>query len=195
MKKISCLLIFMFSLLLVGGCACNKSDDTIKYTHYLRGGKSEELDAKILWEYSNSTFTKYQVAYTSYVCSDPSVNYTNVIYIEITNKGEKEQSKIRSISFSTFKDDTGSTFNVGLWGDYKEAVKKEFYEDGVEGELLPVIRSKTYSEIESIASKGYGNYKSIEGINSDLISGGTVSASNVISIVKAIFDYHIDNHY
>lgn len=195
MKKISFLLMIVFSLLFISACSCDKNDNTIEYIHYLRGGKSEKLDATILWEYSNSTFTKYQVAYTSYVCSDPSVNYTNVIYIEITNKGEKEDSKIRNISFSTLKDDSGSTFNVGLWGDYKEAIKKEFYDKGIEEQLLPNIKGSTYNEIENIASHGYGNYKSIEGINSDLISGGTVSASNVISIVKAIFDYHLDNHY
>lgn len=192
MKKISCLLVFIFSLLLINGCSCKKKDDkTIEYVHYIRGGGSEKLDANILWEYSNNTFTKYQVAYTSYVCSDPSVNFINVIYLEITNKGSKEESKIRNISFSTINE--GKEFTVGLWGDYKES-RIEFY-NGIESELLPRIKGRTYNEIKDIASNGYGNYKSIEGLNSDLITSGTVSASNIISITKAIFDYHMETKY
>lgn len=192
MKKISYLLVFIFSLLLINGCSCKKKDDkTIEYVHYIRGGGSEKLDANILWEYSNNTFTKYQVAYTSYVCSDPSVNFINVIYLEITNKGSKEESKIRNISFSTINE--GKEFTVGLWGDYKES-RIEFY-NGIESELLPRIKGRTYNEIKDIASNGYGNYKSIEGLNSDLITSGTVSASNIISITKAIFDYHMETKY
>lgn len=192
MKKISCLLIVIFSFLLISGCSCNKKDDKmIEYVHYLRGGGSEKLDANILWEYTNGTFTKYQVAYTSYVCSDPSVNYVNVIYLEITNKGTKDESKIRSISFTTINE--GKEFTVGLWGDYKES-RINFYE-GIESELIPRIKGSTYEEIKSIASNGYGNYKSIEDINADLITSGTVSASNIVSITKAIFDYHIEKYY
>ena len=52
-----------------------------------------------------------------------------------------------------------------------------------------------YDFINEISTKGYGNYKSIEGINSDLITSGTVSASNIISIVKSIFDYHLETKY
>lgn len=192
MKKISSILIFIFSFLLMSGCACNKNDDkSIEFVHYIRGGGSEKLDANILWQYSNNTFTKYQVAYTSYVCSDPSVNYVNVIYLEITNKGSKEEAKIRNISFSTINE--GKEFTVGLWGDYKES-RINFYE-GIERELLPRIKGKTYDEIKDIANNGYGNYKSIEGLNSDLITSGTISASNIISITKAIFDYHIETKY
>ncbi len=192
MKKISCLLVFIFLFLLISGCSCKKKDDkTIEYVHYVRGGGSEKLDANILWEYSNNTFTKYQVAYTSYVCSDPSVNYINVIYLEITNKGSKEESKIRNISFTTINE--GKEFTVGLWGDYKES-RINFYE-GIESELLPRIKGRTYNEIKDIANNGYGNYKSIEGLNSDLITSGTVSASNIISITKAIFEHHIETKY
>lgn len=192
MKKIKYLLLMVFSLLIVSGCSCKKEEDkTISYNHYLRGGGSEKLDATILWEYSNDTFTKYQVAYTSYVCSDPSVNYINVIYLEITNKDAKEDAMIRNISFSTINE--GRTFNVGLWGDYKES-RINFY-DGIESQLLPKLKYSKYDFIKEVADNGYGNYKSIEGLDSDLIISGTVSASNIVSIVKAIFDYHLENYY
>ena len=194
MNKIKYLLVTIFCLIIISGCSCKKEDNKkIEYTHYLRGGGTEKLKANILWEYSNGTFTKYQVAYTSYVCSDPSVNYTNVIYLEITSKESKEDALIKEISFST-TEESGTTFNVGLWGDFKEAVRKEYY-SGIENELLSKLRYSKYDFISDIYSKGYGNYKSIEGLNSDLITGGTVSASNIVSIVKSIFDYHLEKYY
>ena len=193
MKRLNILFVLLIMLVALCGCSCKKEDSGLTYTHYLRGGGSETLDADILWEYSNKTYTKYQVAYTSYVCSDPSVNYINVIYIEITNKGSKEEALIRNISFSTITENEVE-FNVGLWGDYKEAIKKEYY-TGIETELLTKLKYAKYDFISQVAENGYGNYKSIEGINSDLITGGTISASNVVSIVKAIFDYHLENYY
>ena len=193
MKKLNVLVVLFIMLVTLCGCSCKKEDASLTYTHYLRGGGSETLDAEILWEYSNKTYTKYQVAYTSYVCSDPSVNYINVIYIEITNKGTKEEALIRNISFSTITENDVE-FNVGLWGDYKEAIKKEYY-TGIESELLTKLKYAKYDIVSQVAENGYGNYKSIEGINSDLITGGTISASNVVSIVKSIFDYHLENHY
>ena len=193
MKRLNILFVLLIMLVTLCGCSCKKEDGGLTYTHYLRGGGSETLDADILWEYSNKTYTKYQVAYTSYVCSDPSVNYINVIYIEITNKGSKEEALIRNISFSTITENEVE-FNVGLWGDYKEAIKKEYY-TGIETELLTKLKYAKYDFVSQVAENGYGNYKSIEGINSDLITGGTISASNVVSIVKAIFDYHLENYY
>ena len=193
MKRLNILFVLLIMLVALCGCSCKKEDSGLTYTHYLRGGGSETLDADILWEYSNKTYTKYQVAYTSYVCSDPSVNYINVIYIEITNKGSKEEALIRNISFSTITENEVE-FNVGLWGDYKEAIKKEYY-TGIETELLTKLKYAKYDFVSQVAENGYGNYKSIEGINSDLITGGTISASNVVSIVKAIFDYHLENYY
>ena len=194
MSKIKYLILFSLVTIFVCSCSCKETNDkTIEYTHYIRGGGEEKLKANILWEYSNNTYTKYQVAYTSYVCSDPSVNYINVIYLEITNKGNKEDALIRDISFSTIEDD-GTTFNVGLWGDYKSYNVVEFYE-GIEQELLPKLKYAKYDTIKTLANSGYGNYKQIEGINDDLISGGTISASNIVTIVEGIFEYHIDKYY
>jgi len=194
MKKIINLLLVMFMGFSLLGCSCSKEDNNkIEYTHYVRGGGSEKLKATILWEYANDTYTKYQVAYTSYVCTDPSVNYINVIYIELINRGTKEASIIRDISFSTLEE-TYNTYNVGLWGDDKVSLGKEFY-SGIENSLLAKLRLSSYATISNLASKGFRNYTHIEGIDNDAISGGTISASNVVSIVKAIFDYHIENYY
>lgn len=195
MKKIYHLI--LICLMIVGTCSCscnNKENDKIEYTHYANGGVTQKLKASILWEYSNDTFTKYQVSYNSYVCSNTSVNYTNVIYIELTNKGSKEDSVIRNVSFTTVEETNGDIFNVGLWGDYKEYSGQEFYM-GVEEELLPKLKYMKYADISALAEKGYKNFTYIEDIDADALAGGTVSSSNVVSIVKAIFDYHIANHY
>ena len=193
-KKIYSLLLICLVAFTTCACACQKEGlKQIEYTHYVRGGGKETLDATILWEFSNDTFTKYQVAYTSYVCSDPSVNYMNVIYLEITNRGTKDEALIRNISFSTIEGNN-EDFNVGLWGDYKSHLNKDFY-TGIENELLPKLKYMDYETITSLANEGYRNYTHIEDIDADAISHGTISASNIVSIVKAIFDYHIDNHY
>lgn len=194
MKKVRTILMLFVAIISLSACSKeNKSSNTIEYNHYLRFGGSEKLTATILWQYESDVYTKYQVAYTSYVCSDPSVNYSNVIYIELISKGEKEDSLIRNISFSTI-DANGTTFNVGLWGDYKEAYNKEFYSE-IENILLPKLKLMKYNDIVSLDDKGYGNFREIEGIEEDAITNGTVSANNVISIIRAIFKYHIDTHY
>lgn len=195
MKKIISLLILCF-LLFIPVCSCSKEEkdsNVITYEHYANGGIKETLEARILWKYSTSAFTKYQVAYTSYVCSNPAVNFTNVIYIELTNVEGKEAT-IRKISFSTIEETNEGEFNVGLWGDYIYSNGNNIY-NGVKNELLPKLQAMNYNGIKELAQKGYGNYKNINDIDLDVIAGGTVSASNVVSIVKAIFDYHLENQY
>lgn len=195
MKKIMNLLILFF-LILFPGCSGDKREkdsNVIEYEHYTNGGVKETIEAEILWKYSTKAFTKYQVAYTSYVCSNPAVNFKNVIYIELTNV-EGKDATIRKISFSTIEENNEGEFNVGLWGDYIYSYDNNIYE-GIEQNLLPKLISMNYNDINELAQKGYGNYKHIDDIDLDAITGGTVSASNVVSIVKAIFDYHIENQY
>ena len=81
-----------------------------------------------------------------------------------------------------------------MWSDYKEAYGKEFYSE-IEKDLLPKLKYMIYSDVVNIDNKGYGGFRNIEGMKEDAISNGTVSANNVISIIKAIFDYHIETHY
>lgn len=195
MKKILSILLSFITIFSVCSCSCKKEkDNKIEYKHYARGGGTENLKADILWEYANETYTKYQVAYTSYVCSDTSVNYINVIYLEITNRDSKKDSKIRNISFTTVEGPNNVEFNVGLWGDYKSSVGKDFYE-GIENSLLPNLKYLTHEQIKEIFEKGNKGYNAIDNVDSDALIGGTVSANNIISIVKAIFDYHIEKYY
>ena len=197
MKKLLLCLTLFCGLISFSGCSCNKDEkdsNVITYEHYANGGIKETLEARILWQYSTSAFTKYQVAYTSYVCSNPSLNFTNVIYLELTNVGSKNDSVIRNISFSTIEVAGEGEFNVGLWGDYIYSFDNNIYE-GVKSELLPKLQYKNYETISELANEGYGNYKHLDGIDLDAVTSGTVSASNVVSIVKAIFDYHLESQY
>ena len=56
--------------------ATEKKDglNTIIYTQYASGGIESQLEAVILFENSNSTFTRYQVAFTSCTCRDAGSN-------------------------------------------------------------------------------------------------------------------------
>jgi len=58
---------------------------TFTFTHYSTGATTEEYEAVILFEQSNSTFTSYQVAFSSCTCRDSSVNYLSVAYVELLN--------------------------------------------------------------------------------------------------------------
>ena len=100
------------ALLLLAGCSSKtpKSAHTeFTYTHYSSGGTPEEYKAVILFEQSCSTFTAYQVAYSSCTCRDPLVAYYSVCYVELLNtKPSAEESAIRTITFGD---------NMGLYGD------------------------------------------------------------------------------
>ena len=71
MKKI-----ILCILIVLGLCGCESNSNqsvsvpTFKYTQFASGGVESELDAIILFENANSTFTRYQVSYTSCTCRD-----------------------------------------------------------------------------------------------------------------------------
>ncbi len=189
MKKIiSFLLLFsIFSLTLFSCKNENNSKETfsiIPFTHYSSGGVAEKYEAVILFEQSNSTFTSYQVAFSSCNCRDASVSYLSVMYIELLNEKESaDNSAIRTISFND---------NKGLWGDsnpnyYVPEYTEEYYNEHFVQQLVKV----TKSDID--AWEGYG--KGIEMANVDSISGATVSCSNITSMIKSIFDYHEKHYY
>ena len=52
---------------------------TFSYTQYASGGTPTELEAVILFENKNKTFTRYQVAYTSCTCRGAEKNYSSVM--------------------------------------------------------------------------------------------------------------------
>ena len=187
MKKIA-LALALLTLVLFAGAAMAQGLTTVPYTQYSSGGTATELEAVILFENKNSTFTRYQVAFASCTCRGAESNYRSVMYIELlNNKDTADEAKIRSISFSDIK---GTT--VGMWGDsnpiYMQPDKTFEY---MNENFVQKLVGCTKKDID--AWQGYG--KVVDAIDADAVSGATVSVSNVISVVRSMFDYHAQKYY
>ena len=166
--------------------SCSKSinENKVKYTHYASSGVEDEYEFDIIFEQSNSTFTAYQIAYSSCTCRDNLVNYKSICYVELLNtKKSPEDAAIRYITFSE---------NRGLWGDsnpnyYKHEYTEEYYDE----HLVKPLIGMSKKEIDKFG--GYGKYEDL--LDVDAISGATVSSSNLLSMLKNLFKYHVEKYY
>ena len=187
MKK--SVLALIFALLVLASTVSLAAElTTVPYTQYSSGGTATQLDAVILFENKNSTFTRYQVAFASCTCRGAESNYRSVMYIELLNNKETaDEAKIRSISFSDVK---GTT--VGMWGDsnpiYMQPDKTFEY---MNENFVQKLVGCTKKDID--AWQGYG--KVVDVIDADAVSGATVSVSNITSVVRSMFDYHAQKYY
>ena len=102
--------------------------------------------------------------------------------------------KIRNISFTSLEADNHVTYNVGLWGDYIMRQGVPILEQ-VNENIIPALVGADYNTVKTAADVGYGNFRELEGMPEDILLGATVSGSNVVSIVKSIFEYHMDKYY
>lgn len=160
----------------------------IPYTHYASGGVASELYACILFENSNSTFTKYQIAFTSCTCRDAASNYRSVMYVEMLNtKDTPEEATLRWV---TFGEDGG--YSVGLWGDSDPVHGRPDYTASYMEETFVADLVKR-SKAEFDAWGGYG--EQLEGADVDAVAGATVSTSNIISVLRSLFAYHAAKYY
>ena len=188
MKK-SVLALLLLALVLLGSaCACAAELTTIPYTQYSSGGIATEMDAVILFENKNSTFTRYQVAFASCTCRGAESNYRSVMYIELlNNKDTADEAKIRSVSFSEIK---GT--RVGMWGDsnpiYLQPDKTFEYMDEHFVQKLVGCTKPVFD-----AWEGYGHV--VEPVEADAVAGATVSVSNITSVIRSVFAYHADKYY
>ena len=187
MKK-SVLALLFAVLVLAGSVSMAAGLTTVPYTQYSSGGTATELEAVILFENKNSTFTRYQVAFTSCTCRGAESNYRSVMYIELlNNKATADEAKIRSISFGEVK---GTT--VGMWGDsspiYMQPEKTVEYMDE---HFVQKFVGMTKADVDQW--EGYG--KVVSTVDADAVSGATVSVSNITSVIKAMFQYHADKYY
>lgn len=157
---------------------------TFNYTHYASGGTPEPYTAVILFEQSCSTFTSYQVAFSSCTCRDALVNYYSVCYVELLNtKPSASEASIRSITFSN---------NQGLWGDSNpNYYRHDYTEQYMDENFVQALVGVTMSELASW--NGYGSQ--IESVNVDAVSGATVSTSNITSMLQNLFEYHAAHYY
>ena len=162
--------------------------ETIPYTQYASGGTPTDLEAVILFENKNKTFTRYQVAYTSCTCRGPEKNYRSVMYIELLNTKETpEEASIRQISLGELDGIT-----VGLWGDSNPIMGHPDYTPEYMDENF-IQKLVGTSKAQYDAWEGYGNV--IEPVEPDAVSGATVSVSNITSVIKALFQYHAEKYY
>lgn len=191
MKKIIALLLALAMLVCLSSCgkvddgsAAGLEYDTFEYVHFASGGTEEKYNAVILFEQSNSTFTAYQVAYSSCTCRNPLVNYYMVCYVEILNsKKTAEEASIRDITCLD---------NKGVWGDSNPNYYiAEYTEEYMNDHLTKGFVGCSKKEIDSF--EGYGTW--IEPLDADALSGATVSSSNMQSMLKGLMEYHVKKYY
>ena len=190
-KRISLCLVcaaLVFSLCLSLTAFAGHEHNTFTYTQYASGGTPTELEAIILFENKNKTFTKYQVAYTSCTCRGPETNYSSVMYIELLNtKDTPEEASIRRISFGEVE---GLT--AGMWGDSNPIMgHPEYTKEYMDEHLVQPLVGATKAQFDSW--EGYGDV--IDAVDADAVSGATVSTSNITSVIRALFQYHADKYY
>lgn len=182
------------AILLFALCACGNTQDagnsdtrqfpTFEYRHFASGGTEDTYTAVILFEQSCSTFTSYQVAFSSCTCRDSIVNYYSVCYVEILNtKPTADEAAIRDITFGN---------NQGLWGDsnpnyYISDYTQEYMDENFVQSLIGATKA------DFDAWEGYGTQ--IECVDADAVTGASVSSGNITSMLKSLFEYHTEKYY
>ena len=187
-KRFLCLFCCILLFAAVFPFSAHAEITTFPYTQYASGGIPTELEAVILFENKNSTFTRYQVAFTSCTCRGPERNYRSVMYIELLNtKQTAEEASIRSISFGELD---GAT--VGLWGDSNPVMGRPDYTAEYMNENFVQALVGT-SKAMYDGWDGYGTV--VEAVDADAVTGATVSVSNITSVIKGLFQYHTAKYY
>ena len=187
-RRLFCAALVLCLLLVCGGAAACAELKTLSYTQYASGGTPTEMEAVILFENKNSTFTRYQVAFTSCTCRGAESNYRSVMYIELLNtKDTADEAAIRSISFGE-KD--GVT--VGMWGDSNPVyMRPDYTKEYMDENFVQKLVGCTKADFD--VWEGYGDY--LAALDVDAVTGATVSVSNVTSVIQALFQYHAEKYY
>ena len=161
-----------------------KGYNTFEYTHYASGGTEETYTAVILFEQSNSTFTSYQIGFSSCTCRDSLVNYFSVCYVELLNTRESgDKAAIRTITFGN---------NQGLWGDSNpNYYMHDYTEEYMDENLVQPMVGATKEDFDKWS--GYGTQ--IDCVDPDAVTGATVSSSNITSMLRSLFEYHAEHYY
>ena len=189
MRKRRLLAVLLLLTLLLCGCG-NSADDaaeqypTFEYKHYASGGTEDTYTAVILFEQSCSTFTSYQVAFSSCTCRDSIVNYYSVCYVELLNtKPTADEAAIRAITFGN---------NQGLWGDSNPNYYiSDYTQEYMDEHFVQSLVGATKADFDSWG--GYGSQ--IDLVDADAVTGATVSSSNITSMLRSLFEYHAEHHY
>ena len=187
-RRVLCIALMLCLLLGCGAAQAFAELKTIPYTQYASGGTPTELEAVILFENKNSTFTRYQVAFTSCTCRGAESNYRSVMYIELLNTKETaDEAAIRTICYGE-KD--GIT--VGMWGDSNPVyMRPEYTREYMDENFVQKLVGTTKADYD--AWEGYGDV--LDAVDVDAVAGATVSVSNVTSVIRSLFQYHAEKYY
>lgn len=158
------------------------------YEHFRTGGADGPVYAAIIFENSNSTFTKYQVAITSCTCRDAANNYRSLMYVELDNTAANpDAATVRWIAFGQ-----DGAYNVGMWGDSSPIpTNPDYTSDYMNEHLVQPLVGLTKVDLD--AWGGYGTLP--VDIDVDAVAGATVTCSNIVSALQALFAYHAATYY
>lgn len=189
-RKLIIALLLALSVLLCGcqgGAQSSESTaqyPTFEFTHFASGGTEETYKAVILFEESCSTFTSYQVAFSSCTCRDSMVNYYSVCYVELLNtRPSADEASIRTITFGN---------NQGLWGDSNPNYYiADYTQEYMDEHFVQALVGATKADFD--AWGGYGTQ--LGQIDADAVTGASVSSGNITSMLKGLFAYHAEHYY
>ncbi len=165
------------------------------FTHIDGFGSEIELPYYISMEYNLMDYVVYQVVYLSDNSRPAEQNFRSTMYIEIN----KVYNTVRYISFDV---DPLNHYNVGVWGDSSGRPEQNFvtYEN-FKGDFIPWLVGKTSTDLEGISVFSNTDYYGIQNTTNitdqtliDSFAGSSVSANNMIRIVKEMLEYHNTNY-
>ncbi len=160
----------------------------LAYQHYRTGGPDVESYAVVLFEHAGSKFTKYQLTLVSCTCRDTPFNFRSVMYVEMSNNAASaDEAKLRWV---TFGEESG--YRVGLWGDSNPIpTNPDYTEEYMDEHLVKPLVGLTKADFD--AWEGYGTLPA--DLDVDALTGATVTCSNVVSAIQALFAYHAEKYY
>ncbi len=179
-------------------------ENMIVYPHINGHGViKEDQVGFVLFEEEMLGYVKYQVTYLSCTCRNSDVNYWQVMYIEISTT----DNSIRRISFDADKESGAHTYTAGMWGDssptpgpsgnYSDG---KYYQDFVD-DFFPWLVGQTPESLDGITVFTNENYHGVQNTKTideqnliDDFAGSSVSTNNMIRVIHAMFDYHIENY-
>lgn len=179
-------------------------DNVFQYPHINgHGVENEEQNAFVLFEEEMLGYVKYQVSYLSCTCRNSDVNYWQVMYLEISTT----DNSVRRISFTQDKEEGSHPYTAGMWGDSSptpgpsgDYSDGKYFQDFVD-DFIPWLVGQTPDSLEGITV--FSTNPTYAGMNTatidnqalvDSFAGSSVSTNNMIRIIHAMFEYHIENY-
>ena len=183
------------------------SDSVLFYDHVNgEGHETFDHEAYLLFEEEMLGFVKYQVAYLSCTCRSSSVNYWQVIYMEVSTT----DNTVEKISFGYDDEEKDHAYIAGMWGDSSPTPGESGnYSDGkyledFEDEFIPWLIGQSLESLDGITV--FSQKSHYDGMNTveistvadqaliDSFAGSSVSTNNMVRIVKTILEYHEENY-